>query len=63
MGYIGIANDTIKKLAIEAMRYEAGDIKYEKKKFVSFHKKQMPKNSHTIKFWLEKYVAKDLTVP
>ena len=44
MSYIGIADDTIKKLAIEAMRYEEGDIKYEKKKFVNFHKKQMPKN-------------------
>jgi len=63
MGYIGIADDTIKKLAIEAMRHEEGDIKYEKKKFVSFHKKQMPKNTHTIRFWLEKYVAKDLTAP
>jgi len=63
MGYIGIADDTIKKLAIEAMRYEAGDIKYEKKKFVSFHKKQMPKNTHNLDVWLEKYVAKDLTAP
>ena len=32
MGYIGIADDTIKKLAIEAMRHEEGDIKYEKRK-------------------------------
>ena len=23
----------------------------------------MPKNTHTIRFWLEKYVAKDLTIP
>ena len=63
MGYIGIADDTIKKLAIEAMRYEEGDIKYEKKKFVNFHKKQMPKNTHSLDVWLEKYVAKDLTAP
>ena len=63
MGYIGIADDTIKKLAIEAMRYEEGDIKYEKKKFVSFHKKQMPKNTYSLDVWLEKYVAKDLTAP
>ena len=63
MGYIGIADDTIKKLAIEAMRHEEGDIKYEKKKFVSFHKKQMPKNTHSLDVWLEKYVAKDLTAP
>ena len=63
MGYIGIADDTIKKLAIEAMRHEEGDTKYEKKKFVSFHKKQMPKNTHSLDVWLEKYVAKDLTAP
>ena len=63
MGYIGIADDTIKKLAIEAMRYEEGDVKYEKKKFVNFHKKQMPKNTHNLDVWLEKYVAKDLTEP
>ena len=63
MGYIGIADDTIKKLAIEAMRHEEGDVKYEKKKLVSFHKKQMPKNTHSLDVWLEKYVAKDLTAP
>ncbi len=63
MGYIGIADDTIKKLAIEAMRHEEGDTKYEKKRFVSFHKKQMPKNTHSLDVWLEKYVAKDLTAP
>ena len=63
MGYIGIADNTIKKLAIEAMRHEEGDIKYEKKKFVNFHKKQMPKNTHSLDVWLEKYVAKDLTAP
>ena len=63
MGYIGIADDTIKKLAIEVMRYEEGDVKYEKKKFVNFHKKQMPKNTHSLDVWLEKYVAKDLTAP
>ena len=32
MSYIGIADDTIRKLAIEAMRHEEGDNKYEKKK-------------------------------
>ena len=63
MDYIGIADNTIKKLAIEAMRHEEGDIKYEKKKFVNFHKKQMPKNTHSLDVWLEKYVAKDLTAP
>ena len=33
MGYIGIPDDTIRKLAIEAMREEESDSKYEKKKF------------------------------
>lgn len=63
MSYIGIPDDTIKKLAIEAMRHEEGETKYEKKKFVTFHKKQMPKNTNSLAVWLEKYVAKDLTAP
>ena len=29
MGYVGIPDDTIRKLAIEAMREEEGDVKYE----------------------------------
>jgi 5S rRNA maturation endonuclease (ribonuclease M5) len=61
MGWIGIADDTIRKLAIEAMRHEEGDVKYEKKKFIQFVKKTMPKNTHNLGTWLEKYVAKDLT--
>jgi len=63
MSYIGIADNTIKKLAIEAMRYEEGDIKYKKKKFVQFVKKQLPKNTYKLDIWLEKYIAKDLTKP
>jgi len=63
MGYIGIPDDTIRKLAIEAMREEEGDVKYEKKKFVTFKNKTLPKNSHKLDVWLEKYVAKDLTEP
>lgn len=61
MGWLGIAEDTIKKLAIEAMRHEEGDIKYEKKKFITFQKKSLPKNSHKLEIWLEKYLAQDLT--
>jgi len=63
MGYIGIPDDTIRKLAIEAMREEEGDVKYEKKKFVTFKNKTLPKNAHKLDVWLEKYVAKDLTEP
>ena len=63
MGYIGVPDDTIKKLAIEAMRHEEGDVKYEKKKFVNFVPKKMPKNTHSLDVWLEKYLAKDLTEP
>lgn len=63
MGWLGIADDTIRKLAIEAMRHEESDTKYEKKKFVNFQKKTLPKNSHRLEVWLEKYVAKDLTAP
>lgn len=63
MSYLGIADDTIKKLALEAMRQEESDVKYERKKFVSFTKKQMPKNTNSLDVWLEKYVAQDLTEP
>ena len=63
MSYIGVPEDTIRKLAIEAMREEEGDIKYEKKKFATFKKKQLPKNTHKLDAWLEKYVSNDLTEP
>jgi hypothetical protein len=63
MGYIGIPDDTIKKLAIEAMREEENDVKYEKKKFVTFNKKNLPKNTHKLEYWLEKYLGNDLTAP
>ena len=55
MSYIGIADDTIRKLAIEAMRHEEGDNKYEKKKFINFNKKQMPQNTKRLEHWLENY--------
>ena len=61
MSWLGIADDTIRKLAIEAMRHEESDTKYEKKKFIKFNKKDLPKNCHRLEVWLEKYVAKDLT--
>jgi hypothetical protein len=63
MSWLGIADDTIRKLAIEAMRHEESDVKYEKKKFVTFKKKELPKNTHRLEVWLEKYVAQDLTEP
>tara|TARA_Y100000592_G_scaffold89326_1_gene146430 strand:- start:225 stop:1238 length:1014 start_codon:yes stop_codon:yes gene_type:complete len=63
MGYIGIPDETIRKLAIEAMREEESDKKYEKRRFVSFKKKQLPKNAHNLEIWLEKYMANDLTEP
>ena len=63
MSWLGIADDTIRKLAIEAMRHEESDIKYEKKKFVTFKKKELPKNTHRLEIWLEKYVGQDLTEP
>ena len=63
MGYINIPDDTIRKMAIEAMREEEGDTKYEQKKFVTFSKRELPKNAHKLEVWLEKYVAKDLTEP
>ena len=34
MSWLGIADDTIRKLAIEAMRHEESDTKFERKKFI-----------------------------
>ena len=50
MSYIGIADDTIRKMAIEAMREEEGDAKYEKKKFVTFNKRELPKDAQKLEF-------------
>ena len=63
MGYIGIPDDTIRKLAIEAMREEEGVVKYEKKKFVTFNKKELPKQTRTLDKWLEEYTTGILTEP
>jgi hypothetical protein len=63
MSYIGITEDTIRKMAIEAMREEEGDTKYERKKFVTFNKRSLPKDAHKLDVWLEKYVGEDLTEP
>ena len=63
MSWIGISEETIRKLAIEAMRYEEQDSQYEKKKAINFQKKSLPKNSHKLEIWLEKYVGQDLTGP
>ena len=57
MGYIGIPDDAIRKLAIEAMREEESDSKYEKKKFVTFKKKTLPKHTRTLDKWLEEYTV------
>ena len=57
MSYIGITDDTIRKLAIEAMREEERDSKYEKKKFVTFKKKDLPKGTRPLANWLEEYTV------
>ena len=57
MGYIGIPDNTIKKLAIEAMRHEEGDVKYERRKFITFNKKELPKGAKRLEAWLEKYTT------
>ena len=61
MSYIGIADNTIKKLAIEAMRHEESDVKFEKKKFVSFKKKALPKNTRSLETWLQEYLDNKIT--
>ena len=61
MGYVGIPDDTIRKLAIEAMREEESDVTYEKKKFVTFNKKNLPEGTKPLDMWLEKYTTGTLT--
>jgi len=61
MSYIGVPEDTIRKLAIEAMREEESDTKYEKKKFVTFNRKNLPNNTKSLDTWLEKYTTGTLT--
>ena len=63
MTWLGIADDVIKRLALEAMRHEETGTAFERKKFVDFKKKTLPKNSHRLDYWLEKYVGNDLTQP
>jgi len=57
MSYIGIAEDTIRKMAIEAMREEEGDTKYERKKFVTFNKRELPNGARKLEIWLEKMLG------
>jgi len=57
MSYLGIADNTIRKLAIEAMRHEESDTKYEKRKFVTFNKKELPSGAKRLEAWLEKYIT------
>jgi len=61
MSWMGIGDTAIKKLVIEALRLEESSNIIEKKKFVTFEKKELPKNSHKLEIWLEKYLKKDLT--
>jgi hypothetical protein len=64
LGFLGVSDTEIKKLSIEALKLEGVEAQWqEKKKFVSFEKRPLPKNSHKLDIWLEKYIAKDLTDP
>ena len=62
MGYLGIPDDTIKKLAIQAMREEESDTKYEKKKFVNFKKRELPNITKPLEKWLEEYTVGTMSV-
>jgi hypothetical protein len=61
LGWFNISDTEIKKLAIEALKLEGENFEYEKKIKINFLKKTLPKNTHKLDIWLEKYVAKDLT--
>ena len=60
MGYIGIPDDTIRKMAIEAMREEESDARYEKKRFVTFNRKELPVTAKKLEYWLEKMMNNKL---
>jgi hypothetical protein len=61
MSWLGIADDTIRKWLLRPCVMKSLISKYEKKKFVTFKKKELPKNTHRLEVWLEKYVGQDLT--
>ena len=56
MSYLGIADDTIRKLSLEAMRQEESGTTFKKKKFVNFKKKDLPHGTQRLDWWLERYV-------
>ena len=61
MSYIGIPDDTIQKLAIEAIRLEeSGGTTFQKKKFIGFKKTKLPTNSHKLEWWLERFPHKKI---
>ena len=62
MSYIGVPEDTIRKMAIEAMREEEGDVKYEKKKFVTFNKRDLPTGAQQARIVVGEDVGQDLVV-
>ena len=59
MSYIGVPDQTIQKLALEAIRQEESGIEtFKKKKFVSFKKKDLPTQTHKLDWWLDRYIDK-----
>ena len=61
MGYIGVPDDTIRKLAIEPCEKKKMMSNTKKKKFVTFTRKKLPKDTKSLDTWLEKYTTGTLT--
>jgi len=61
LSYLHIPDETIRKLALQALREEGTGNTYTKKEFTFFDLKPLPKNTQPLGSWLEKYLGEDLT--
>ena len=59
MGYLGIPDQTIQKLTIEAIRQEESGVEsFKRKRFIGFNKTKLPANCHRLEWWLDRYIDK-----
>ena len=62
LGWMGVADDVVRKLVIEALRYEDENDAQPPVPKISFQKKQFPKDTHRLDYWLEQYVEGNLSL-
>lgn len=63
LGWLGVSDTEIKKLSLEALRLENDNTQASNKPVAQFKLKSLPRNSHALEYWLEKYIKQDLTEP